>query len=442
MNSVWKQCQHGTWYFLPWHRGYLLALEANVRAAVVQAGGPSDWALPYWNYFKQGQADLPFEFRSASWPDGGTNPLHVVQRYGPDTNGVKVYVPLNKVDLKALGDPDFTGVGNGGSPGFGGVDTGFSHGGVVHGELEKQPHDAVHGYVGGVDPIDPDLGGLMAYPDSAALDPIFWLHHANIDRLWASWTQGPPVRQDPTDPHWLQGPASAGQRALAMPMPDGSTWTYTPQELLDLAPLNYAYDDLSPTGTGQIPPTSPALLPARASVSIPQGGTAMVSGPDVEMLGASPGAIIVRSPTTSQVRLDQEMRQKTATMLAAAQAGQAPTGVSERVFLNLENVRGRSDTASFSVYLGVSDEESAEEHPERLAGTIVPFGLGKASEPDGEHAGQGLTYVLDVTKIVDELRAQESFDVDGLPVDIVPERELSEKNQLDIGRISLFRQGQ
>src|SRR3954468_13248505 len=46
----WNQCQHQTWYFLPWHRGYLAAFEEIVRDAIVTAGGPDDWALPYWNY--------------------------------------------------------------------------------------------------------------------------------------------------------------------------------------------------------------------------------------------------------------------------------------------------------------------------------------------------------------------------------------------------------
>jgi tyrosinase len=53
-NLYWDQCQHQSWYFAPWHRGYLLALEAQIRAAVVSLGGPSDWALPYWNYFGPG----------------------------------------------------------------------------------------------------------------------------------------------------------------------------------------------------------------------------------------------------------------------------------------------------------------------------------------------------------------------------------------------------
>src|SRR6185295_18468876 len=47
----WDQCQHQSWYFTPWHRGYLIALEAQVRAAIVSLGGPSDFAMPYWNYF-------------------------------------------------------------------------------------------------------------------------------------------------------------------------------------------------------------------------------------------------------------------------------------------------------------------------------------------------------------------------------------------------------
>ncbi|MDQ3281849.1 MAG: tyrosinase family protein, partial [Acidobacteriota bacterium] len=50
-DRFWEQCQHQTWYFLPWHRGYLLALEAAIRAEVVSLGGPAEWALPYWNYF-------------------------------------------------------------------------------------------------------------------------------------------------------------------------------------------------------------------------------------------------------------------------------------------------------------------------------------------------------------------------------------------------------
>jgi hypothetical protein len=48
--TFWAQCQHGSWYFLPWHRMYLAYFEQVVAATVKRLGGPADWALPYWNY--------------------------------------------------------------------------------------------------------------------------------------------------------------------------------------------------------------------------------------------------------------------------------------------------------------------------------------------------------------------------------------------------------
>ena len=139
VKRFWKQCQHGTWYFLPWHRGYLLALEANIRAEVVKLKGPADWALPYWNYFKPNEFKLPPAFALPDWPDGkGDNPLFVEQRYGPNDDG-DVYVPVDQINLNAMSDPDYTGVASGGSRGFGGVDTGFEHGGPIHGGLSSNP---------------------------------------------------------------------------------------------------------------------------------------------------------------------------------------------------------------------------------------------------------------------------------------------------------------
>ncbi|KAF7532664.1 hypothetical protein G7054_g7781 [Neopestalotiopsis clavispora] len=40
-------------------------------------------------------------------------------------------------------------------------------------------HNAIHNYVGG--------GGQMGSPAAAAFDPIFWLHHTQVDRLFAIW---------------------------------------------------------------------------------------------------------------------------------------------------------------------------------------------------------------------------------------------------------------
>ena len=37
----WNSCEHGGWYFLPWHRAYLAAFEQIVRAEIAAQGGPS-----------------------------------------------------------------------------------------------------------------------------------------------------------------------------------------------------------------------------------------------------------------------------------------------------------------------------------------------------------------------------------------------------------------
>ncbi|HET9871296.1 MAG TPA: tyrosinase family protein [Propionibacteriaceae bacterium] len=439
LRQFWRQCQHGSWYFLPWHRGYLLAFEANIRAEVVRLNGPADWALPYWNYFKPNQSALPVEFASPDWPDGtGDNPLFVSQRYGPRNDG-NVFVPINLVNLLAMSDPDFTGVSSGGSPGFGGVDTGFSHGGRVHGGIESQPHDWVHGLVGGADPNNPNSGGVMSDPDTAGLDPIFWLHHANIDRLWESWNRATSDHVNPTEPNWVNGPASIGERAFSMPMPDGSTWTYAPTDVSDLSSLGYEYDDLSLPVT----PVPPADRLERLGLAPAEGAETMPGETNVELVGANNESVPVRgSEVKSHVQLDSEMRHKVTESLSRnlglTEGAAVPP---DRVFLNLENLRGQADAAAFQVYVGVSDDENPDDHPERLAGSIAPFGLRKASQSDEEHAGQGLTFVLEITDIVDQLHLEDSFDVDDLPVRLVPVTPIADEAEVTIGRISIFRQG-
>ncbi|MGK9235006.1 tyrosinase family protein [Inquilinus limosus] len=54
--------------------------------------------------------------------------------------------------------------------------------------LEGFPHNKVHNYIGGVGPVDPGPYGNMTNFLSP-VDPIFFLHHANMDRLWDVWTR-------------------------------------------------------------------------------------------------------------------------------------------------------------------------------------------------------------------------------------------------------------
>jgi tyrosinase len=69
--------------------------------------------------------------------------------------------------------------------------------------LEAYPHNKVHNYIGGVGPLDPGPYGNMTNFLSP-VDPIFFLHHANMDRLWDVWTRkqisiGKPYLPSPSD---------------------------------------------------------------------------------------------------------------------------------------------------------------------------------------------------------------------------------------------------
>lgn len=43
-------------------------------------------------------------------------------------------------------------------------------------------HNGIHGSIGGS-----GIGGHMGNPDFAAFDPMFMLHHANVDRIFTIW---------------------------------------------------------------------------------------------------------------------------------------------------------------------------------------------------------------------------------------------------------------
>jgi tyrosinase len=448
IDTYWDQCQHQSWFFAPWHRGYLAALEAQLREDIKAAGGPADWALPYWNYFGPGnQFDIPPAFTQSTMPDGSANPLFVTARYGPNGDGV-VFVPTpaaaahhslppnsTPVTDTCLNNTVYTGSdANTPLPGFGGPLSGFWHGGnYPSGNLEQNPHNLVHVYVGGF--ISNTVYGLMADPGTAGLDPIFFLHHANIDRMWAVWN-ATSSNTNPTDPTWLNGPAASGEHEFVMPMPGNQSWTFAPKDVTSLSLMDYTYDDLTP------PPAVSGLevRMKRLGRTVPAGAAAGPAGrTTVELVGSNETALPIRGASTSTtVRLDPQAHGKVRRSLAAASTEAAPP---DRVYLNLENVRGTQDATVLSVFVNLPEGADPANHPELLAGTVALFGLRRATTASGQHVGGGLNFLLDISAIVDQLHLAGGLDTATLRVTIVPDRPLGEGSDIVVGRVSVYREG-
>lgn len=234
----WKQCQHSSWFFLPWHRMYLHHFERMIMGHVARLGGPSDWALPYWDYSAStADALLPLPFCAATLGDGTANAqfdsrlfINFPER-SSDANLRRAFATAADTDTSVtLSSTQFE--PSGASNEFGGPRRRFHDPGPA-GSLEATPHGSMHVAASGT-----SARGFMGSFVTAPLDPIFWLHHCNIDRLWKAWRRGASTHTDPTNRAWLD-------ERFDFHDASGAIVTMTSSEVLNTraAPLSYAYDD-------------------------------------------------------------------------------------------------------------------------------------------------------------------------------------------------------
>ncbi len=172
-----SSCQHGWEQFLTWHRAYLYEFELLLQDAVPGV------TLPYWDWtaakYKDGVGGIiPDPYVGATLPDGSPNPLWIAQRYPGNFGGSPLqqfgfqYPTKDEID-GILAIPDWRSFGGG------------PYSNQAFGALSMNPHNAIHVWVGGQPSAN--VAGYMLNNLTAALDPIFWAHHGNVDRLFAEW---------------------------------------------------------------------------------------------------------------------------------------------------------------------------------------------------------------------------------------------------------------
>jgi tyrosinase len=189
--------------FLPWHRAYLsffqnAALDQNPAAI-----------LPWWDWTMQ--AGLPAAFTGAG-SSLESGPMPSIQGQPPRQTTRNPGNPANLPSAATIDDlvnntTDFRDFSN---------------------QLQSI-HDGVHGWVGG------DMGVIA----TSAFDPIFWSHHAMIDRIWYLWQVKHGVNNVP---------ATYLDKAL---FPG-----YTVQQVLDIHALGYDYATAVVGGGTDVPPGS------------------------------------------------------------------------------------------------------------------------------------------------------------------------------------------
>ncbi len=237
--------------FCPWHRFMLYQLELNLQRVLNDV----TFGLPYWDWAADGQRSAADQKRSGVWAAGALGGSGSPVKTGPfkynadDPNSFRVrieadvngqLVQRNRGLRRTLGTQISTlpnTADTGGTRGMIPYDTapwdtsstGFRN--RVEGWAPPAApalHNRVHVWVGG------DM-----LPSSSPNDPVFYLNHCNVDRLWEAWlTQnGRTYAPLQTAPAFLRGHRINDQMSSLISAP------MRPADVLDMRSI-YVYDAL------------------------------------------------------------------------------------------------------------------------------------------------------------------------------------------------------
>lgn len=163
---------HGDFGFPPWHRIYLLDLERELQAIKPEV------TLPYWRFDQPAPKLFSLSFMGVPNAEGLVefSPGHPLQQWSTADNvGINRTMEFD-VDQAPPGlrnESQTLAFGNGVFLKFGRPFKGTA----ADDGLELNPHGFAH----------TSFGGLIMDPATAPRDPLFFLLHANVDRLWAKW---------------------------------------------------------------------------------------------------------------------------------------------------------------------------------------------------------------------------------------------------------------
>ena len=131
---------------------------------------------------------------------------------------------------------------------------------------------------------------------------------------------------------------------------------------------------------------------------------------------------------------------------AGGPAAAATAPAAGKTYLKIENVKSEKSHAAYEVYVNLPENADPEQYQEHYAGKMSLFGVMQASRQTEQHAGNGLAYSLDITKVVDRLKAKNAWDDRNVRVTFVPRRKggtaeaaVPGHQPIHVGRVSLYK---
>ena len=388
-------CKHSQLSFLHWHRHYLTFFEAICGELI----GDPNFALPYWNWSKKsGVLPAPFydiqELNVEFWNDPG---VYTGQAWGPiDTVGKRGLAKGQGL----LNDPT-----RGGSFTAAKIDgiKALPSANLFRGGLEGSPHNDGHVVTGAT------ASGKRGHIGSglSPLDPIFWLHHCMVDRVWAEW-QTTHATPDPGQSYDMDFVDQKGAQARVNSAGAQS-----------IDPLGYTYDVLEAMpvigqlGGNLLSAIAPDLQRALTQPPMPRtlGTTSNneVSFPLIET------AIQVSTPNISQALVNERVFRRFS-------LGREIVGVeSSRTVAHLTDVQlasGSPGDLIVNVFVNCPYLSPSTGYVDpHYAGTFSFF---SAPGHAGHGTGQGNDFVIDITAPVRALASESRIKNEQLTIQFMP----------------------
>ncbi|XP_057537562.1 polyphenol oxidase I, chloroplastic-like [Amaranthus tricolor] len=380
---------HGSWLFFPFHRWYLYFFERILGSLIEDP----TFAIPFWNWDAAGGMQMPAMYTDPNSPlynkvrdQAHLSPKILDLNYDlDDSNDVsdqrmisnnltlmyRQMVTNARTPRLFLGQPYRAGAR-------------FSPGG---GSIENSPHGTVHVWTG--DPNQPnfeDMGNFY----SAGRDPLFYAHHANVDRMWFLWKTLSTNNRDFTDPDWLNA-------SFIFYDENSQAVRVRVQDCLDTARLGFTYQNADlPWLNARPDPRSRSKV--RSVTSTPQTATAMESQSTINFPKPLKKTIRTNVARPKKSRTKKEKKQK------------------EEILVIDVDVKEHDKYVKFDVYINDEDDVPSKKVQVKAeyAGSFVNVPHKHKHGEDGSHK---TSFRVGLTDLIDDLGAD---DDDGVMVSLVP----------------------